>query len=252
MQLFHREVGQGSPLIILHGLFGSSDNWLTIGKALGEHFKVYMIDQRNHGQTENTEEFNYSLMADDLKDFIEEHHISNPVIMGHSMGGKVVMKFILKYPEIAIKSIVVDIAPRFYPPHHQKILEGLNEIPVHQLKSRKDAEIILAKHEPQIGVRQFLLKNLYRSSSGGFDWRINLSVLTEKIENVGEAITSESQYLSPVLFIKGEKSNYILEKDEKDIGTLFPKYQLKTIANAGHWVHAEQPSVFIQSVLNFI
>ncbi|MBX2842373.1 MAG: alpha/beta fold hydrolase [Flammeovirgaceae bacterium] len=252
MQLFYREIGQGSPLIILHGLFGSSDNWLTIGKALGEHFKVYLIDQRNHGQTEKTEEFNYSLMADDLKEFIENHKISNPVIMGHSMGGKVVMKFVLKYPELARKSIIVDIAPRFYPPHHQKILQGLNEIPVHQLRSRKEAEGILSKFESQIGVRQFLLKNLYRTSSGSFDWRINLPILTEKIDNVGEEIAPESQNKNPILFIKGEVSNYILEKDKKDIVNLFPNYQIKTIKNAGHWVHAEQPSMFLQTVLSFI
>ncbi|MDW7690617.1 alpha/beta fold hydrolase [Flammeovirgaceae bacterium SG7u.111] len=252
MKLFYRQSGQGLPVIILHGLFGSSDNWMSIGKKLSENYKVFLVDQRNHGQSENTPEFNYEIMAEDLRDFIEEHKIIQPIVVGHSMGGKVAMKFATKYPEMLRKLVVVDIAPRAYPVHHQKILEGLNSINLSSLKSRTDADMALAQHEPIQPVRQFLLKNLYRNSSGAFDWRINLPVITEKIEAVGELIQSDAPVDVPTLFMGGTNSAYIVESDHTDIKAIFPKAEIRMISNAGHWIHAEQPVKFIEVLNRFI
>ncbi|MEM1135298.1 MAG: alpha/beta fold hydrolase [Bacteroidota bacterium] len=252
MNLFYREAGQGTPLIILHGLFGSSDNWLSIAKTIAEHYKVYILDQRNHGQSHHTEIFDYEAMAEDLFAFIEKHDIEQPVILGHSMGGKAAMKFALKYPDRLRKLIVVDIAPKAYPVHHQKILAGLHSINLKEVRSRKDADEVLALHEPIKEVRQFLLKNLYRDSSGNFNWRINLPVISENIEHVGELIESSVPFTKPTLFVRGEHSTYIVENDFDAIKKLFPRAQIKTVYNAGHWIHAEQPAVFTKLLYEFI
>ena len=252
MQLFYRETGQGLPLIILHGLFGSSDNWASIAKRIGEYYKVYTVDQRNHGQSPKDEEFTYSAMAEDLKNFIEENDIKDPVVLGHSMGGKTAMTFALKYPELLRKLVVVDIAPKAYPLHHQTILEGLNSVKLNQVRSRKDADVALSAYIPELGVRQFLLKNLYRNEEGNFDWRINLPVITEKIENVGEEMQADEAFTKPTLFIRGEASNYVLDDDQEHIKALFTRAQVKTIRDAGHWVHAEQPEPFVKMLLEFV
>lgn len=253
MKLYHREIGEGQPLIILHGLFGSSDNWLSIGKRLENDFKVYLVDQRNHGQSEHSEEWDYTAMADDLAAFIEEQQIEDPIIMGHSMGGKTVMEFAFQYAEIPQKLIVVDIAPRPYPVHHHAILEGLNAIDIENLKSRKAADNALSEFVPEMGVRQFLLKNIYRNSkTGKFSWRINLPVITQKIENVGEDIRSMVPFEKPILFLGGANSEYIREEDKNDIKRLFPSAQIEMIPNAGHWVHAEQPDAFLKAVQHFL
>ncbi|UZR92939.1 alpha/beta fold hydrolase [Chondrinema litorale] len=252
MDLFFREVGQGSPVIILHGLFGSSDNWASIAKTISNHYKVYTVDQRNHGQSQNTDAFDYNTMADDLYEFIQAQNIDKPSIVGHSMGGKVAMTFALKYPEIVNKLVIVDIGPKAYPPHHQKILAGLNAVNLKEINSRKDADSILAKYEPTLGVRQFLLKNLYRNDEGDFDWRINVPVITKKITNVGIEIKSQEPYSNPVLFIRGANSHYIQEEDYSEIREIFPRAQIRTINNAGHWVHAEDPKTFVQYLYDFI
>jgi len=252
MQLFYRETGQGLPLIILHGLFGSSDNWASVAKRIGEYYKVYTVDQRNHGQSPKSEEFTYTAMAEDLKTFIEENDIKDPVVLGHSMGGKTAMTFALKYPELLRKLIVVDIAPKAYPLHHETILEGLNSVKLNQVRSRKDADVALSNYISELGIRQFLLKNLYRNEEGSFDWRINLPVITEKIANVGEEMQTDESFNKPTLFIRGEASNYVLDEDQENIKALFTRAQVKTIRNAGHWVHAEQPEPFVKMLLEFI
>lgn len=252
MTLFHRETGQGLPLIILHGLFGSSDNWASIAKNIGNYYKVYTVDQRNHGQSPHSEVFDYPSMAEDLNQFIQDNKIENPVILGHSMGGKTAMTFALKYPDLLRKLIVVDIAPRAYPPHHQDIIKGLNSININQVRNRKDADMMLSKYISEPGVKQFLLKNLYRDANGSFDWRINIPVISNEIENVGSLITAENPFTKPTLFIKGEASKYILDNDVEKIKQLFSRAQIKTINNAGHWVHAEQPSAFVKMLLEFI
>ena len=254
MKLFYRQVGEnGTPIIILHGIFGSSDNWLTIGKVLGETHQVFLIDQRNHGQSPRSEDFDYNVMAEDLKEFINDHNIENPILLGHSMGGKTVMQFAMNYPDRFSKMIVVDIAPKFYPVHHSMILQGLASIDLKTLKSRTEANDLLKRFEENEGVRQFLLKNLWRNpaKNNEFDWRINVPVITKNIDIVGFELSGEKSVKKPVLFIKGSESNYIQPEDERKIWELFPDYELITIEGAGHWVQADKPKEFVEIVQRF-
>lgn len=248
MNLFFREMGEGQPLIILHGLFGSSDNWLTIGKTLSESYKVYLLDQRNHGQSPHSDEFNYSAMALDLENFISDHKIDNPIIIGHSMGGKTAMQYAVNNPHGWMKLIVVDIAPKPYPVHHDSILKGLQSLDLANLSSRNEADKLLSKYVPEIGVRQFLLKNLSRDSDG-FTWKINLPVISQNIEIIGEGLNGRLEETKPVLFINGAKSNYIKSSDIDLIESSFPGAVVDTIENAGHWVHAERTEEFM-NILN--
>lgn len=251
MQLYFREAGQGQPLIILHGLFGSSDNWFTVTKPLAEKYHVYLIDQRNHGRSPHATEHTYQTMSDDILGFIREHHIDNPIVLGHSMGGKTAMHLALNHAHVVQKLIVVDISPRYYPPHHQSVIAGLKAIDLKTLTSREQADSVMASHISEIGERQFLLKNLYRNESGGFAWRMNLESIVGQIENIGEE-SKGSPFSKPTLFLRGEKSNYIQPKDTELIGQLFPNHQLETIMGAGHWVQAEKPIEFVGAVAKFI
>ncbi len=251
MNLFFRKSGQGPPIVILHGLFGTSDNWFSLSKVFAESFTVYTIDQRNHGQSPQTEEFNYRLLTEDLERFLEDHSIHNPIIIGHSMGGKTAMNLAIKNPASVGKLIVVDIAPKAYPIHHDHILEGLTAIPISSLTSRNEADQILAEFVPELEVRQFLLKNLSRNSEGKFEWKINLMAIQNHIQEIGEGMQYEGTFEKPTLFINGAKSNYFKVGDEKLILKLFPAAQIETL-DAGHWVQAERPQEFVQTVINFL
>lgn len=254
MELAYREFGQGQPLIILHGLFGQSDNWNTLAKRFAESgFRVFTIDQRNHGLSPHSEEWSYEAMAHDLKEFIDFHNLQNPILLGHSMGGKTVLFFELLYPNVSIKNIVVDIAPRAYEPHHQEVLEALNAVDFSNINTRKEAEAILGNYISDFGTKQFLLKNIYwrEDETKQMDWRFNLKVISENIDSVSVELpffTSDK----PFLFIKGQKSNYINDNDIIDIETRFTNSEIETIPNSGHWVHAEQPDAFYNCVLKFI
>ncbi|PSL01958.1 alpha/beta fold hydrolase [Cecembia rubra] len=252
MKLHFKKTGAGKPLIIVHGLFGSSDNWFSIAKELEKNYTLYLVDQRNHGDSPHSEEWNYTVMADDLKELMEDERIHSAYFMGHSMGGKTVMKLAMNYPDLVEKLIVADIAPRFYPLHHQQILEGLNAVPVDQLKSRKEADDILTEYIKIPGIRQFLMKSLGRDDNGKFIWKINLPVITEKIGNVGEELKSDAPFEKPTLFIGGANSDYITEKDKVDIERFFPNSRLVYIKDAGHWLHAEQPAAVIETVKAFL
>lgn len=252
MKLNFKKSGSGEPLIILHGLFGSADNWFSIAKELEKDFTLYLVDQRNHGDSPQSEDWNYEVMADDIHELMDAEGIAKANLMGHSMGGKTVMKFAFKYPEKVNKLIVADIAPRFYPVHHQRILEGLNAIPIDELKSRKEADDILSEYIKIPGIRQFLLKSLGRNESGGFMWKINLPVITEKIEIVGEEIVSDKTFDKPTLFMGGENSDYITEKDKEEIAEMFSNSHIIFIKNAGHWLHAEQPAAVVETVRAFL
>lgn len=251
MKLNFREVGEGPPMVILHGLFGSSDNWLTMAKRLGQFRKLYLVDQRNHGASPHSDEFTYKSMADDLQQFILEHNLERPEVLGHSMGGKTAMQFAADHPELLSKLIVVDIAPKYYPVHHQTILAGLNAIDLQQTKSRGDADQQLARYVEQLMVRQFLLKNLKRGNTG-FEWKINLEVIEDQIENVGKGLESVHMIETPTLFIRGSESKYILDEDFELIEEFFNDAQLKTIEDAGHWIHAEQPDSLCYMIEDFI
>lgn len=251
MKLNFKKSGSGPPLVILHGLFGSLDNWFSIAKELVEHYTLYLVDQRNHGDSPHAEEWNYAVMVEDLKELMDEEGLEKIYLMGHSMGGKTVMNFALKYPKAVEKLIVADIAPRYYPIHHQSILEGLNSLNLSEIKSRKEADDQLAQYIPELGVRQFLLKSLTRDSDG-FVWKINLSVISKNIENVGEALPEGGKYEGPTLFLAGANSNYIQQKDMTDMERFFPNYELEFIANAGHWLHAEQPHAVVEEMRRFL
>lgn len=252
MKLNFKKSGQGEPLIILHGLFGSADNWFSIAKELEKDFTLYLVDQRNHGDSPHSDDWNYQVMAEDLKELMDDEALDSAYIMGHSMGGKTVMTFAMNYPAKVKKMIVADIAPRFYPLHHQRILEGLNAIPMGELKSRKEADDILAKYINIPGIRQFLLKSLGRDENGKFIWKINLPVITEKIANVGEELKSDIPFEKPTLFMGGANSDYITEKDKEEIERLFPNSHVIYIKDAGHWLHAEQPAAVIETVKAFL
>lgn len=251
MKLFFREFGNGKPLIILHGLMGSSDNWLTQAKMLADQFHVYTVDQRNHGQSPHHRELDYKILATDLKHFIDEHGIVNPIIIGHSMGGKAAMNFAMLHPEMLERLIVVDIAPKAYPVHHDQILDGLKAIPINSLQTRNEADHILSSYVPEPDVRQFLLKNLARKHEGGFTWRINLEAIDNNLQKISDGMQYEGTFTKPALFIRGARSNYIRDDDRNEVKRLFPNSTLVTM-NTGHWVQAEKPQEFVEVVKNFL
>lgn len=252
MKLHYRTIGEGKPLFIIHGLFGSSDNWQTLGKRFAEKYKVYFVDQRNHGHSPHSDDFNYELMVQDFYELVTDVGESNIQIIGHSMGGKTAIGFATKYPQVIHKMIVADISHKPYPMHHDQILEGLNAIDLTVVKSRTEAEKILEKYIPQFGVRQFLLKNLYWIEPGiQLGWRINLPVLGREIGNILSEIKFDTLEVE-TLFIRGDLSNYILESDYAEIAHKFPNSSIHTIHGAGHWVHAEAPEEFYQQVMQFL
>jgi len=251
MDLFYRSIGVGQPIIILHGLMGSSDNWLTQSKMLADHFLVYMVDQRNHGRSSHNQAFDYKTLTEDLKRFIDKHNIVKPIIIGHSMGGKTAMNFAVRYPECIDTLIVVDIAPKAYPVHHDSIIDGLNAVPIDTLQSREEADRILSSYVSEMDVRQFLLKNLSRKPEGGFTWKINLPVIDDSLEKISEGMQYEGTFNGPTLFVRGSKSNYVKDEDRQVIKSLFPDSTLVTM-DTGHWVQAEKPREFVEIVKNFL
>ena len=250
MELNFRTAGTGQPLIILHGLFGSGDNWVTVTKPLAESYQVFVVDQRNHGRSTHDPIHSYQTMAEDVLEFIDFHKIHKPYIIGHSMGGKTAMQLALNHSDVLEKLIVVDISPRYYTPHHQKVVAGLQAINLPTLTSRDEADKLMAIHLPEIGERQFLLKNLYRLDDGSFAWRMNLKDIVDQIENIGME-NKGSPFVKPTLFLKGEKSNYVLETDQEIISRLFPDSKIQTISGSGHWVQAEKPVEFVAAVKEF-
>jgi pimeloyl-ACP methyl ester carboxylesterase len=252
MQLFYRRLGEGKPLIILHGVFGNSDNWLTISKKIAERYDVFLLDQRNHGQSPHSEVFDYQSMTDDLLEFIETHQLEEPIIVGHSMGGKVAMNFALQNPQKVSRLVVVDIAPRAYPPHHDAILKGLKNMPLATLTSRKEADDQLALYVSELSTRQFLLKNLYRTEEGQFAWRINLPVIDRQMPVILGSITSNTTFEKPTLFMGGELSKYIQPQDHEQIRALFPNVSIRFVKGAGHWVQAEKPEGFLEELFHFL
>jgi esterase len=251
MNLFFREAGAGTPLIILHGLFGSSDNWYSLSKVFAEKFRVFTVDQRNHGQSPHTPDHNYNVLTTDLEEFIQQQKLDKPVIIGHSMGGKAAMNFAIKNPGLLSKLVVVDIIPKAYPVHHDNILEGLMSIELASLTSRTDADNQLQKFVPGAGTRQFLLKSLTRKEQGGFEWRINLPALATNIEAMGSGLVFDGRFDGPTLFIKGALSSYYKPGDETMVSRYFPNAKWQTL-DTGHWVQAEKPGEFADAVLTFL
>jgi pimeloyl-ACP methyl ester carboxylesterase len=266
MKLFFRHLGSGEPLIILHGLYGSSDNWHSIGRELSADFSVYLVDQRNHGNSPHHTDHNYNVLSDDLRNFMAEQSLDSALIMGHSMGGRIALNFGLKYPEKVRKMIVVDISPtgnefRQNAPEivvHNRIINALLQIDTDLITSRDEADKQLQQSIALPSIRQFLLKNLKHNPEGKFRWAFNLKTLSEKLPDIFTGIIRENETdpesipQFPLLFIKGELSGYIRPEDEASIRKFFPWANITVIPEAGHWVHAEQPAAFLRAVREFL
>lgn len=254
MKLYVKITGKGDKsLIILHGLFGMGDNWASLAKAYAEAgFTVYLPDLRNHGRSPHDAIHNYKVMAGDLLEMMDSHSLEKTYIIGHSMGGKTAMFFACMYPERAERMVVVDIAPRYYPPHHHAVLAAIHSVDTRELTSRKEAESKLREALREESTVQFLLKNLYWNENEKLDWRFNVSNLELNLDNTGEALPSGCNIHLPVLFISGERSGYIRESDKTEIRKQFSRVSFETVPDAGHWVHAENPAHFLMVSLRFL
>ena len=244
--------GEGQPLLILHGYFGMSDNWKTLGNKFSEDFEVHLIDQRNHGRSFHKDAFSYKVLVDDLYNYIEHYKIKNVYLVGHSMGGKTAMLFAVTYPDLLDKLIIVDISPKAYEPHHNAILAGLNSVDFSIQNSRKLVDEQLSTYIPEVGVRQFLMKNVYWVEKGVLGFRFNLQSLTENNSEVGKPLPINTKFSKPTLFLKGEKSGYIILQEQLIIDAHFADNKVVEIANAGHWLHAENPKDFYTAVSDFL
>jgi len=254
MKLFFRHFGQGDPLIILHGLFGISDNWVTIGKRLAEDFEVYIPDLRNHGQSLHSPVFTIPALVEDLLDFTEENKLENVVLMGHSLGGLISMQFALEYPHLVKKIIVVDISLRKqhnYDDHFQ-LINAMLDVDFTGITKRSDVEKQLIQKIGSPRLRNFLLKNLYWRDKKRLDWRLNLNAINNNLPLIYEGTSDDKKFIGPALFIRGGLSDYIRDEDLDDIYEKFPLARISTIPNASHWVHADAPEEFLEIVSRFL
>jgi esterase len=255
MQLHFKQLGHGRPLVMLHGLFGSLDNWLGVAPKLAETFSLFLMDLRNHGLSPHDPEINYSVMAADVAEFFDRQKLDSANVLGHSMGGKAAMQFALNFPGRVEKLVVVDIAPRAYPPDHKEMFKALLALDLGQFQSRRQMEEVLAPDIPDLVVRRFLLKNLKSpssSQSSHFEWRIPLDILFKNYSNICAAIPPNSPFPGPALFLRGGRSHYVSDNYLPQIHELFPRAKLETIAGAGHWVHADAREEFLQRTLAFL
>jgi esterase len=251
--LYSKIEGSGKPLLILHGFLGMSDNWKTLGVQFASAgFQVHLLDLRNHGRSFHSEEFSYEIMAQDIFEYCTENGLENIDVIGHSMGGKTAMLLATSHPNLVDKLVVADIGPKFYAPHHQDILAGLNEVDFSNKPSRNEVEELLKHQIPDFGTRQFLMKSLYWQEPGQLAFRFNLNVFNKKIDEIGKALQSDLIFEKPTLFIRGGNSNYIQDVDFENIKKHFPSSSFETIPNVGHWLHAENPVMFYELASDFL
>lgn len=240
-------------LLILHGFMGMSDNWKTLGTQFAANgFQVHLLDLRNHGRSFHADEFNYEVMMQDVLDYCEAHQLEQVSVIGHSMGGKVGMLLATTHPELVNKLVVVDIGPKYYRPHHQDILAGLNAVDFSVKPSRSEVEEILKQYIDDYGTIQFLTKSLYWITPGQLAFRFNLPVFNSKTDQIGNALPETALFEKPTLFVRGGNSSYIREKDYAGIQHHFPKATIETISNTGHWLHAENPKAFYELTDSFL
>ena len=243
---------KGQDLIVIHGLFGMGDNWNSLGKQFSKYCKVHLIDLRNHGRSPHSADFNYEVMCEDILEYMEDNDISNPIILGHSLGGKLAMKFAFTHPDKIEKLIVADISPRKYnTDFHQNLLRTLYKLPLEDFDKREKIDEVLSSIYEDKGMRLFLLKNLYRNENKEFSWRFNIEVLLEKVSNIQEADFIEGVCSIPTHFLRGGNSDYISSADELIINKHFSDFSIATIDGAGHWLHAEKPEQFYNEVMGF-
>lgn len=251
MKLHYRVIGDGQPFVILHGLFGYSDNWQSHALKLSQYYKVILVDQRNHGHSPWAETNSYQEMAADVFELCQDLNLENIILLGHSMGGKTAMFFAQQHENLIDKLIIVDMGMKAYPPHHTEIIAGLKSLDLDKYKSRGQADEALQSSISSYSIRQFLLKNLFWKEKGKLAWRMNLNVLEREMPEILEAFDSDTTILVPTLFIKGDLSNYILEEDKPSLKKVFIDSEFETIEEAGHWVHAEKPELFLNTILSF-
>lgn len=266
MELFYKKLGEGPPVIIVHGLYGASDNWLSIGKALSDRYTLYMVDQRNHGQSPHSAIHDYPSMRDDLIEFMDRHELPRAIFIGHSMGGKTVMFLAEAFPERIETLIVIDIAPTPYDPDeqssqartHERIMNGMMDVDFSMVSSREDVEHQLTRIIDSPRIRSFLMKNVSRCAKNGFKWKLNVPVLQKALPHLlggldaGKYSGGEEIAGFPVLFIRGEKSDYIRDDDIRVIRLIFPMARVATIPGAGHWLHVEQPALLVKTIRYFL
>lgn len=246
-----KRYGKGPPVVILHGLFGSADGWHPVARALGERFAVHAIDQRNHGKSVYSAQMDYETMAEDTRDFMARMGIGRAALIGHSMGGKTAMRVASRFPEMVATLVVVDIAPRSYPPIHADAIEALARLDLARIAALREADAALATDIPDPVLRRFLLKSLDRTSEGAFHWRVNLAAIRRAYPCLCAPLTL-TPWPGPCLFVRGAASDYIADRDWAAIRSIFPHARLATIAGAGHWAHADDPAGFIRTVSGFL
>lgn len=253
IELYYKSYGQGHPLIILHGLLGASGNWHTLSRnVFSQHFHVYAVDQRNHGRSPHRDRFDYPAMAEDVWVFMEQHDMDSAHLLGHSMGGKTAMYAALGFPERIDRLVIVDMAPKAYPPQHKYLLDALRRLNPSDYDSRDAIDEALADDVPSWRIRQFLLKNLSYDRDAGYSWQMNLEVIDRNYEEIIGGLDTERTFEGPTLFVRGGESDYIADEDLPLIHKNFPNAELVTIEGAGHWVHADTPDRFAEVVLEFL
>ncbi len=252
VKLFAKTSGAGKPVILIHGLFGAGDNLGVVARTLAKDYNVHLLDLRNHGASPHADTMDYPSMAVDVLTYMNDNGLEKAALLGHSMGGKVAMQLALDVPARVTGLIVADIAPVEYPAWHDNVFKGMFAVAEHEIHQRKEADRILAKHVAEPGVRQFLLRNLVRMPEGGYAWRVNLTSIHDSYPNIRSAPAGQAPYEGPVLFVKGERSDYIDSTHQEKVLSLFPASQLKVIGGAGHWLHAEKPELFNRIVRRFL
>ena len=256
MQLNYRQYSEsGVPLLILHGLFGSLGNWGWHSKQFADKFAVIGVDLRNHGESPHVDEMDYPAMAEDVRQLLAALAIDSVYLIGHSMGGKVGMQLALNFPDLVDKLIVVDIAPVTYPASgagHGDVLDGMRSLDFATIESRAEAESKLTEFIQDEPTRKFILTNLVREEPGRYAWRLNLPAIQNNYDELRQGPCTTSPYSKPVLFVKGAESGYIQARNDAAILDFFPNAKVKTIMQAGHWLHAEKPQAFQKIALDFL
>ena len=265
MKLFVQKLGQGEPLVILHGLFGSSDNWMTLARSLQDKYTLYLIDQRNHGQSPHHKTHTYESMAMDLQEFVSKENLNTFHLLGHSMGGKTAMVYSSIFPQNLSALVIADITPlgysrlNEYSPHiisHLNIIQAMLSVDLVHASSRTAIEEQIKNLIPNPSVRLFILKNIHRRSDNTFEWKLNIPAIHEALPAMmGPVLEDKKMYPItgfPVLFLKGEKSDYINSENIPSIFSHYPNAKLVIIPEAGHWLHADQPVLFKNALLDFL
>jgi esterase len=255
VKLYHRKLGDGDPVLILHGLFGFSDNWMTIARGLKDHWQIFLLDLRNHGRSPHSPVFDYAVMVEDVYEFLTDLNLKRVSLIGHSMGGIIAMNFALEYPHRVDKLAVIDIAPKEYPIRHQEIMDALNAIDLRQIKSRQEADEQLAGFIGHNRIRRFLLKNLYITVDGTYAWRLNLKDLSQNLSRIGQGspfVRQVRPFANPSLFLRGGASDYLTAEDEPLIKRYFPASRIQTIPDTTHWLHAEKPEAVLAHLKSFL